>query len=353
VKSSFTESNTSYLTNHPFGMGMPGRSWSAASAEGYRFGYNGKEGDGEIKGKVNSLDFGSRIYDPRIAKWMSADPERQLYPSFSPYSYAINSPIVFIDPVGKWIAKVKFDGENYYLAFEAEDDDNLETLCTQLGIPKESILKVETNLETTVITTGTEILLSNVQAVKDINSSINSISTNQDSWNCADFAASCTGSELDPQWTTSGNNIEDFATILKNSYVAVEEKDTKIGTVIHYRIDPALIEATAIKLVDNRLGNIARANGVSEGEYIASYKLEFPALYELKIEDMKETLANERHFVVVILKDKSGTEIVDVAQKRGKLAFTFTIEREEDVNKSLPYIQQPIEGTKTSTYNNE
>jgi len=51
---------------YPFGMVMPNRSWTAASAEGYRFGFNRKEEDGEIKGEKNSCDFGGRIYDPKL-----------------------------------------------------------------------------------------------------------------------------------------------------------------------------------------------------------------------------------------------------------------------------------------------
>ena len=97
MKSPFTESNTSYLTNHPFGMVMPGRSWSAASAEGYRFGFNGKEGDGEIKGDGNSLDYGTRIYDSRIGRFLSIDKFEKKFAWLSPYVFAGNKPIMSVD----------------------------------------------------------------------------------------------------------------------------------------------------------------------------------------------------------------------------------------------------------------
>jgi hypothetical protein len=51
----------------PFGIGVPGRQFSAGT--GYRYGFNGKENDGETKGEGNSYDFGDRIYDPRIGRW--------------------------------------------------------------------------------------------------------------------------------------------------------------------------------------------------------------------------------------------------------------------------------------------
>jgi len=101
VKSPFTESNTSYLTNHPFGMVMPNRSWFAAGAVGYRFGFNGKEGDGEINGENNSYDFGARIYDSRLGRWWASDPKEGKYPALSPYHFGYNNPIITIDPDGE------------------------------------------------------------------------------------------------------------------------------------------------------------------------------------------------------------------------------------------------------------
>ncbi|MBK7682327.1 MAG: hypothetical protein IPJ26_07585 [Bacteroidetes bacterium] len=61
---------------------------------GYRFGFNGKENDNEVKGTGNSLDFEARIYDPRLGRWLSLDPETRLMPWISPYNYVSNSPIL-------------------------------------------------------------------------------------------------------------------------------------------------------------------------------------------------------------------------------------------------------------------
>ncbi|MBS1624348.1 MAG: hypothetical protein JST83_10035 [Bacteroidetes bacterium] len=76
---------------------MPGRQFGS----GYRFGFNGKENDNDFKGEGNSLDFGARIYDPRIGKFFSLDPESKKYMFLSPYNFAANSPIWLIDYQGK------------------------------------------------------------------------------------------------------------------------------------------------------------------------------------------------------------------------------------------------------------
>ena len=67
----------------------------------YTFGFNGKENDNEVKGEGNSLDFGARMYDPRLGRWMSVDPLEKLYASFSTYNFAVNSPILAVDNDGR------------------------------------------------------------------------------------------------------------------------------------------------------------------------------------------------------------------------------------------------------------
>ena len=63
----------------------------------YRYGFQGQEKDDEIKGEGNSYDFGARIYDSRIGRFLSLDPLSKKNLSESNYSYAANNPIYFID----------------------------------------------------------------------------------------------------------------------------------------------------------------------------------------------------------------------------------------------------------------
>ena len=67
----------------------------------YQYGFNGKEKDDEVSGAGNDYDFGARIYDPRIGKWMSIDQLAAKYPQYSPYSFGANNPILVIDKDGK------------------------------------------------------------------------------------------------------------------------------------------------------------------------------------------------------------------------------------------------------------
>ena len=79
---------------YPFGMQMPGRVFNGG---GYRYGFNGKENDDEVKGDGNQQDYGMRMYDPRIAKFLSVDPLTKSFPWYTPYQFAGNKPIWAVD----------------------------------------------------------------------------------------------------------------------------------------------------------------------------------------------------------------------------------------------------------------
>ncbi len=83
---------------YPGGMLMPNRN---ASSDSYRYSFNGKERDDEVKGNGNHLDFGARAYDNRLMRWMSTDPQFDRYPAWSPYHFGYNNPIITIDPNGE------------------------------------------------------------------------------------------------------------------------------------------------------------------------------------------------------------------------------------------------------------
>ncbi|MEO6302500.1 MAG: RHS repeat-associated core domain-containing protein, partial [Bacteroidia bacterium] len=67
----------------------------------YRYGFNGQEKDDEIEGKGNSYDFGDRIYDARICRWLSLDPMMKKYAGLTPYNFTFNNPIIFKDEGGR------------------------------------------------------------------------------------------------------------------------------------------------------------------------------------------------------------------------------------------------------------
>jgi RHS repeat-associated protein len=59
------------------------------------------EKDDEVVGNGNEYDFGARIYNPRLGRFLSIDPDFRKYADQSPYDFAVNDPIRMIDVDGK------------------------------------------------------------------------------------------------------------------------------------------------------------------------------------------------------------------------------------------------------------
>lgn len=70
---------------------------SAENTNGFRFAFNGQERDDELNGVGNSYAFKYRIHDPRLGRFLSIDPMSHAISELSPYQFASNTPIMFID----------------------------------------------------------------------------------------------------------------------------------------------------------------------------------------------------------------------------------------------------------------
>ncbi len=84
-----------------------------------------------MKGQGNQQDYGMRIYDPRLGRFLSVDPLQKLYPELTPYQFSNNSPIANIDLDGleNLYYSVKFNKNTgksqLYLAAEVKSGLNL------------------------------------------------------------------------------------------------------------------------------------------------------------------------------------------------------------------------------------
>jgi hypothetical protein len=84
---------------YPFGMSMPGRTYSANS--GYRYGFNGQEKSKEVNASGNSYTAEFWQYDSRIGRRWNVDPRSNV--SISVYATFANNPVFYSDLRGDTI----------------------------------------------------------------------------------------------------------------------------------------------------------------------------------------------------------------------------------------------------------
>ncbi|MCB9326278.1 MAG: RHS repeat-associated core domain-containing protein [Lewinellaceae bacterium] len=121
----------------PFGQEMPKR--IIANADRYRFGFNGKEKDEEGEwGGLTHYDYGFRIYNPGIARFLSIDPLTGSYPWYTPYQFAGNRPIWAIDLDG-------LEEVEYSYSWESVDEGDTKLEPGIITFPTDTRLIIDAN----------------------------------------------------------------------------------------------------------------------------------------------------------------------------------------------------------------
>lgn len=105
IKSSVIESQDYY----PFGLAF--NSYTRENETPNQNQYNGKEVQDELN--LGWIDYGARMYMPDLGRWSTIDPLGFKFANYTPYNYAIDNPVVFIDPNGMESYKYDWDSQKY------------------------------------------------------------------------------------------------------------------------------------------------------------------------------------------------------------------------------------------------
>ncbi|WP_394349963.1 RHS repeat-associated core domain-containing protein [Chryseobacterium vaccae] len=92
---------------YPFGLNhIEGQIAKGTLGSYFNYKYNGKELQ-----ETGMYDYGARMYMPDLGRWGVVDPLAEQYRRWSPYNYAVNNPIRFIDPDGRGVNDVIITGD--------------------------------------------------------------------------------------------------------------------------------------------------------------------------------------------------------------------------------------------------
>ncbi|MBB6329601.1 RHS repeat-associated protein [Chryseobacterium sediminis] len=135
---------------YPFGL-KHGISNPSVGNPAYNYKYNGKELQ-----ETGMYDYGARFYMPDLGRWGVIDPLAEVNRAWSPYRYAYNNPLRFIDPDGRledWVGTTDENGSTTW-----HWDDKIKSASQAKAAHYDSYSDGKTN-NTYTSTSGSEVTL--------------------------------------------------------------------------------------------------------------------------------------------------------------------------------------------------
>ena len=104
---------------YPFGMTLRRNDYGSHNVNKYLYGSKELQ-DQTLAGiALNWYDFEARMYDPTIGRFLQTDPKAEKCFDVSPYTYCLNNPLRYTDPMNTSNGNITVNIENIYTDYFA------------------------------------------------------------------------------------------------------------------------------------------------------------------------------------------------------------------------------------------
>ena len=255
---------------------------------GYRYFFNGQEGDNEVFGEMANFGYEFRQYDSRLGRWWSVDPKWSEYPEVSPFVFCNGSPIMLMDLKGEeaWEPDKQALANDKEVRYIAQKGDDLHTLAIQTGLDYGYLNSLYGGM---TFNEGDSYSFAKIPAVAKMNEFLNN-GMNSSDYNCRSFALFVNGI-YNTDFTSSPSIISE---VFQN-VIPVSQAQT--GDVI---------------TMADSYENFYNSYWTSVENPYKNSKSDFRTYYT---ENFSTQIT---HYGVVLLKNPDGNTISWIIEKRGK-----------------------------------
>ncbi len=204
---------------YPFGLTF--NSFSRENSASQEFKYNGKEEQDELG--LNWLDFGRRMYDPLLGRFLGVDPLADKYNWLTTYNYAENSPIANID---LWGLQRYYAADGSLLGQVGENMDVRVVNSSMTNAQASAHIQSGTAAGLEALTNGSVAFADYFQTVADVTNDA-ALRTYSQFGNCYTAAAA----QLSDEGVTEMGRDHAIQTVVDNS-AAVNNKSNNDATLV-------------------------------------------------------------------------------------------------------------------------
>jgi len=246
---------------YPFGLKHKGYN-NVITGRDHKFDYNGMEFNEELG--LNWHDYGARNYDASLGRWMNVDPLSETSRRFSPYAYALNNPIFYIDPDGMQATDWYENGDGNIVY-----DENITSQqdLDDAGIDGEYIAESFVGIDQN-------------QSVKSFNEDGTISSSSQDEIGENDTVIAIESSQGDMTKDMAPSKGQEFSTAATAAVVTSQGDSPLIG--------PA--DLLAAGMLYNALKNL-----ITPAEVDGYFNLEFAKTESEKVQEQEDRQSNVQH----------------------------------------------------------